>query len=126
MWKILQFKKPDDLKKVQTPSSITDGAFLDLEYQTDAIRIAIDRLDKFDGVIIADVGGLGKSIIGSAVARNLDMNTVILAPPHLVPAWEDYKEIFGIKGSKVYSSGNIPVVYEKYADSNKPILLIID
>jgi superfamily II DNA or RNA helicase/HKD family nuclease len=120
------FKKPVDFQKVQTPSSITDGAFLDLEYQTDAIRIAIDRLDKFDGVVIADVVGLGKSIIGSAVARNLDMNTVILAPPHLVPQWEDYKEIFGIKGSKVYSSGNIPVVYEKYADSSKPILLIID
>ena len=93
------FQKPDGLKKVQTPSSITDGAFLDLEYQTDAIRIAIDRLDKFDGVIIADVVGLGKSIIGSAVAHNLGMNTVILAPPHLVPQWEDYKEIFGIKGS---------------------------
>jgi superfamily II DNA or RNA helicase/HKD family nuclease len=120
------FQKPDGFKKVQTPSSITDGAFLDLEYQTDAIRIAIDRLDKFDGVIIADVVGLGKSIIGSAVAHNLGMNTVILAPPHLVPQWEDYKEIFGIKGSKVYSSGNIPVVYEKYAVSNKPILLIID
>ena len=120
------FKKPDDFHKIQTPSSITDGAFLDLEYQTDAIRIALDRLDKFDGVIIADVVGLGKSIIGSAVAYNLGMNTVILAPPHLVPQWEDYKEIFGIKGSKVYSSGNIPVVYEKYADSSKPILLIID
>jgi superfamily II DNA or RNA helicase/HKD family nuclease len=120
------FKKPDDFHKIQTPSSITDGAFLDLEYQTDAIRIALDRLDKFDGVIIADVVGLGKSIIGSAVANNLGMNTVILAPPHLVPQWEDYKEIFGIKGSKVYSSGNIPVVYEKYADSSRPILLIID
>ena len=120
------FKKPDDFNKIHTPSSITDGAFLDLEYQTDAIRIALDRLDKFDGVIIADVVGLGKSIIGSAVANNLGMNTVILAPPHLVPQWEDYKEIFGIKGSKVYSSGNIPVVYEKYSDSNKPILLIID
>jgi superfamily II DNA or RNA helicase/HKD family nuclease len=120
------FKKPVDLDKLKTPYKITNGAFLDLEYQTDAIRIAIDRIEKFDGVIIADVVGLGKSIIGSAVAHNLDINTVIIAPPHLIPMWEDYKELFGIKGSKVFSSGNIGAIYEKYSDSARPLLLIID
>ena len=120
------FKKPQDLNKIKTPLKITNGAFLDLEYQIDAIRISIDRIDKFDGVIIADVVGLGKSIIGSAIANNLDLNTVIIAPPHLIPQWEDYKEMFGIKGAKVFSSGNIPVPHERYANSSTPLLFIID
>ena len=120
------FQKPIESNAIKTASKITNGAFLDFEYQTDAIKIALDRIEKFDGVIIADVVGLGKSIIGSAVANNLDMNTVIIAPPHLIPQWEDYKEIFGIKGSKVFSSGNIPVIYERYSDSKVPLLFIID
>jgi superfamily II DNA or RNA helicase/HKD family nuclease len=120
------YQRLEDSEKIKTPSRITSGAFLDFEYQTDAIKIALDRIEKFDGVIVADVVGLGKSIIGSAVANNLDMNTVIIAPPHLIPQWEDYKETFGIKGSKVFSSGNIPVIYERYSDSKIPLLIIID
>jgi superfamily II DNA or RNA helicase/HKD family nuclease len=120
------YKKPENLEKVKTPSKITSEAFLDFEYQTDAIKIAMDRIDKFDGVIIADVVGLGKSIIGSAVAHNLDMTTIIIAPPHLIPQWEDYKELFRIRGSKVWSSGNIAAIYERYSDSSIPLLFIID
>jgi superfamily II DNA or RNA helicase/HKD family nuclease len=120
------YKKPDNLEKIITPSKITSEAFLDFEYQTDAIKIAMDRIEKFDGVIIADVVGLGKSIIGSAVAHNLDMTTIIIAPPHLIPQWEDYKELFRIRGSKVWSSGNVAAIYERYSDSSIPLLFIID
>ena len=120
------YKKPENLEKVKTPSKITSEAFLDFEYQTDAIKIAMDRIEKFDGVIVADVVGLGKSIIGSAVAHNLDMTTIIIAPPHLIPQWEDYKELFRIRGSKVWSSGNIAAIYERYSDSSIPLLFIID
>jgi superfamily II DNA or RNA helicase/HKD family nuclease len=120
------YKKPENLEKIKTPSQITSEAFLDFEYQTDAIKIAMDRIEKFDGVIIADVVGLGKSIIGSAVAHNLDMTTIIIAPPHLIPQWEDYKELFRIRGSKVWSSGNIAAIYERYSDSSIPLLFIID
>jgi len=109
-----------------TPSKITKGIYIDLEYQIDAVRIAIDKIKKYDGVILADVVGLGKSIIASAIARNLDMKTVIIAPPHLIPQWEDYKEEFGIRGSKVFSSGKISEVYEKYQEPNEPMLFVLD
>lgn len=120
------YKTPESAEKIKTPSKITKGAFLDFEYQTDAIKIALDRIEKFDGVIIADVVGLGKSIIASAVANNLDMNTVIISPPHLKPQWEDYKELFGIRGSKVFSSGNLNEIYERYSNSSIPLLIVID
>lgn len=109
-----------------SPEKITKGIYTDLEYQIDAVSMAIDKIKKYDGVILADVVGLGKSIIASAVARNLDMRTVIIAPPHLIPQWQDYKEEFGIRGSKVFSSGKIAEVYEKYQEPNEPILLLMD
>lgn len=109
-----------------TPERITKGIYSDLEYQIDAVRMAIDKINKYDGVMLADVVGLGKSIIASAIARNLDMKTVIISPPHLLPQWEDYKEEFGIRGSKVYSGGKISDIYEKYQEPTEPMLLIID
>ena len=108
------------------PSKITNGDYWDLEYQLDGIRLGLDRIKKFSGVILADVAGLGKSIIASAIARNLDMNTVIICPPHMIPEWEDYKEDFGIRGSKIFSSGAIKEVFERYQNLSEPILMILD
>ncbi|MCA9371696.1 helicase [Candidatus Woesebacteria bacterium] len=111
---------------IKTPKAITKGLYSDLEYQIDAVKMVIDKLNKYDGAILADVVGLGKSIISSAVARNMDMSTVVISPPHLIPQWEDYKEQFGIRGSKVFSSGKISEVYERYQESREPILFILD
>lgn len=115
-----------DVESIKTPGAITNGLYSDLEYQVDAIKIVIDKLNRYDGAILADVVGLGKSIISAAVARNIDMKTVIIAPPHLTSQWEDYKEQFGIRGSKVFSIGRISEVYERYHDSDEPILFILD
>lgn len=116
----------NEIESLKTPRDITNGLYTDLEYQVDAIKIAIDKLNKYDGALLADVVGLGKSIIASAVARNMDMRTVVISPPHLISQWEDYKEQFGIRGSKVFSSGKIEEVYERYNESNEPILFILD
>jgi superfamily II DNA/RNA helicase/HKD family nuclease len=113
-------------EKVKTPSAITNGLYTDLEYQIDAIKMVIDRLNRYDGAILADVVGLGKSVIASAVARNMDMKTVIIAPPHLRSQWEDYKESFGIRGSVVFSSGKVKDVYERYRETREPFLLVLD
>src|SRR5258708_20112879 len=116
----------EEINRLKTPQAITSGLYTDLEYQIDAIKIVMDKLNKYNGAILADVVGLGKSIIAAAVARNMDVKTVIIAPPHLIPQWEEYKEQFGIRGSRVYSSGKIPVVYERYHDAREPMLLILD
>ncbi len=115
-----------EIESLKTPSTITKGLYIDLEYQVDAIKMVIDKLNKYDGAILADVVGLGKSIIALAVARNMDIKTVIIAPPHLMSQWEEYKEQFGIRGSKVYSSGKIQEVYDRYHESNEPMLFVLD
>jgi len=116
----------EDVSDIETPKGITNGLYSDLEYQLDAIKMVMDRLERYDGALLADVVGLGKSVIASAVARNLDMNTVIIAPPHLGSQWEDYKESFGIRGYNVFSTGKIKEVYERYRNTREPFLLILD
>lgn len=115
-----------EINTLKTPKVITNGLYSDFEYQIDAIKMVIDKLNKYDGAILADVVGLGKSIISAAVARNMDMKTVIVAPPHLMSQWEEYKEQFGIRGSKVFSSGKIQEIYERYHESREPILFVLD
>ncbi|MCL2862982.1 MAG: phospholipase D-like domain-containing protein [Methanimicrococcus sp.] len=116
-----------DNNEVKNPSEISSGKFANLKYQIDAIKYGIDCINKNNGVIIADVVGLGKSIIASAIAHNLDISkTVIIAPPHLVDQWNEYQQDFGLRGARVYSSGRIEEVHNTYATDPNPILYIID
>ncbi|MDD5769057.1 MAG: helicase-related protein [Methanothrix sp.] len=116
----------DEKVDIRTPKQITNGDFSDLEYQLDAIKIGMDRLAKYDGAIIADVVGLGKSIIASAIANNLQMATIIIAPPHLNDQWEEYQQYFKIPGARVFSTGKIDEVYRIYSETREPLLIIID
>ncbi len=116
---------------IESPGKITDESFLDLEYQLDAIRMGIDRINQYGGVIIADVVGLGKSIIASAIAYNIaqkeHIHVVIISPPHLITQWEEYQAHFRLPGTKIFSSGKIEEAYRWCLEQvTGPVLLIID
>ena len=120
------FKVTNDY--IKTPKEITRdrmNEFFDVSYQVDAIRDGVAKVKKHSGVIVADVVGLGKSVIASAIAANLDKRTVIITPPHLRTQWEDYASDFGLRGCKVYTSGKL----EEAARENKnysDLVIIID
>ena len=109
---------------LRLPSEITRGKYINLKYQEDATRRTIDILNRHNGVIIADVVGLGKSIIASAVAHNLNLRTIVISPPHLIDQWNDYRYDFEFN-AKVYSSGKIEQAIEEN-DQDEEKLLIID
>lgn len=112
-----RFKSPHALNK----------KYMDFEYQTDAIKEGIDRIERHSGVIIADVVGLGKSIIASAIASNLGLPVVVITPPHLEKQWTDYSQEFGFWDSvHIYTSGKIDKAVQDYALYDKQILVIID
>lgn len=113
-----------EIENMKTPGDITGGKFIDLKYQRDAINLGIDRIKKFGGVIIADVVGLGKSIIASAIAYNLGLKTIIIAPPHLKAQWEDYRSDFNFNGF-VYTTGKIEEALERHG-KDKNLLIILD
>lgn len=115
-------------ENILTPHDITNGKFYNLKYQTDAIQMALNSIENHNGVIVADVVGLGKSIIGSAVARNLRIKTIIISPPHLKSQWEEYKDEFGFTAT-VFSSGQIEAAlshYKKISEPDEKFLIIID
>ena len=121
------FSQPDD-KNLLKPSDITDGTYTDLKYQIDAVQMAIKAIENHDGVIIADVVGLGKSIIASTVARNLHLRTIIVSPPHLKQQWEEYRDQFGFTAS-IFSSGKIESALDHYrmiVRNNEQFLIIVD
>ncbi|MBT3385982.1 MAG: helicase [Prolixibacteraceae bacterium] len=115
-------------QKVKYPHEITKERFLNLRYQMDAIQLALSTIERHNGVIVADVVGLGKSIIASAAAHNLNLKTIVIAPPHLVKQWDDeYRDYFDFN-AKVFSSGNIAKALE-YLNSNsdgEPRLIMVD
>jgi len=119
------FATEKDLK-IKTPSKITNKQYTDLDYQIDAIRFALDKVKKYDGAILADVVGLGKSIIASAVAYNLGIKPIIISPKHLTSQWDDYQSEFRLMGARVYKSTKLEEVYEKHKNTNEPYLIIID
>lgn len=121
------FSQPDD-KNLLKPSDITYGTYTDLKYQIDAVQMAMKAIENHDGVIIADVVGLGKSIIASTVARNLRLRTIIVSPPHLKQQWEEYRDQFGFTAS-VFSSGKIESALDHYrmiVRNNEQFLIIVD
>lgn len=111
---------------IKTPHAINE-MFSDLAYQTDAIKSALVKIKRHNGVIIADVVGLGKSILGACVAANLGLPVVIICPPHLQNQWNDYCSDFGIKHiSHIYSNGKIKDALDDFGESDKQLLIIID
>ena len=115
----------DDVEDKKSPEEITSGKYYNLKYQRDAINLGIDRIEKFGGVIIADVVGLGKSIIASAIAHNLSLQTIIITPPHLESQWRDYMSDFDFKG-QVYSTGKIKEALERHGNDGGKLLIILD
>ncbi|MBU1179731.1 helicase [Patescibacteria group bacterium] len=82
------------------------------KYQLDAVAQALNIIDKAGGVIIADVVGLGKSVIASLVAKKLGHRGIIICPPALKgnskekdSGWEKYKEDFELYDWEIFPCG---------------------
>lgn len=81
------------------------------KYQLDAVAQALTIIERNKGVIIADVVGLGKSIIAGLVARSLNKRGIIICPPSLIgdqnkqSGWKKYIEDFNLFDWDVRSCG---------------------
>lgn len=111
-----------------SPYDITDGKFANLKYQTDAVQMAINSIKNHNGVIVADVVGLGKSIIASTVARNLRLRTIVICPPHLEEQWCSYRDDFGFTAS-IYTTGKLEDAlkyYQRIVKADEQYLIVVD
>ncbi len=80
------------------------------EFQKAAVQLAARHVTKRGGVIIGDVVGLGKTLVGTAVAKILekdfDLETLIICPKNLVNMWQEYVDQYRLI-AKVMSIGKV-------------------
>jgi len=78
------------------------------EFQAQAVRRAIRMIRQYGGCFIADVVGLGKSYIGSAIIKYFERTEqsrpLIICPAPLVDSWERYNEVYKLN-ARVLSMG---------------------
>ena len=95
----------EGLTEFQIPSQFKNKLF---EFQTAAVKIAAHHLNKRGGVLIGDVVGLGKTLMGTALARIQEddhgWEVLIICPKNLVKMWQDYRAEYGLRGMVLSSS----------------------
>src|SRR3990170_76678 len=109
---------------------LEENGYKRYQYQLDAVKQALAIIEKNNGVIIADVVGLGKTIIACAVARELKKRGAVICPPGLVgdknknSGWKKYAEEFGMTNWEVRSLGDLENI-AAFIQKTKDIEVII-
>lgn len=100
-------------------------------YQSDAVNQAIQMIKEHNGCIIADVVGLGKSVIASMIARQMNKRGIIICPPGLIgdaekkdSGWWEYLEKFGLYNWQVYSRGKIDQIADNIEGRDFEIIIV--
>ena len=95
-----------------------------LPFQRKAVGDALKKLEDYGGVIIADVVGMGKTYMGTAILRYLrkteDAQPLVVCPPHLEDMWQDFmrdNRVYGYTESR-YKIGMDEGALEKYTHCN--------
>jgi len=116
--------------KPQVERLLEKNGFKKFTYQLDAVNQALGIIEENNGVVIADVVGLGKSVIASLIARNLDTKGIILCPPGLMgdysdkTGWWGYVRNFDLNGWHVYSRGRVEELAKELDDSDVETIII--
>lgn len=115
------------------PSSATDLplGFKRLSYQIDAVNQGYELLKKHNGFFLADVVGLGKTVVGTLIAKkffysngfpNHISSILIIVPPALKDNWIDTLNQFDLKNYEIITNGSL----HKISDPEKYDLIIVD
>lgn len=121
------------LKELQIERILKDAGFTKYRYQVDAVAQAMSRLDAYNGVIVADVVGLGKSIIGGLLGAVRAKRGLVICPPGLMGepsgaagGWHEYLQKFRLIGWQVWSRGKLDDVAEMLKHDPDFDMVIVD
>ncbi len=110
---------------------LEENGFKKYKYQIDAVNQALNIINKNNGVIIADVVGLGKSVIASLIANQLGKRGLIISPPGLIGSkkdntgWYGYLNDFKLYNWDIESSGNLEAVADSMYKHDKEYEVVI-
>jgi superfamily II DNA or RNA helicase/HKD family nuclease len=111
---------------------IKASGFIPYSYQLEAVSQAVKTCQMHGGVILADVVGLGKTVVACAVARKLGGRGVVICPPHLVGdingnyGWTKYLRNFSLRDEfEVFSTGNLDGALEYVRKHEDEVQVVI-
>lgn len=115
------------------PNSVSDlpKGFKRLSYQVDAVNDGFAKLMKHNGFFLADVVGLGKTIVSTLIAKKYfyangfpehRSRTLIIVPPALKENWVETIEKFNLDNVKIITNGSL----HKIKDATIYDLIIVD
>ena len=115
------------------PNAITDlpGQFKRLAYQMDAVSSGFRLLEKHNGFFLADVVGLGKTIIATLIAKKFFFyngfpehrsHTLIVVSPAVEDNWEWTVSTFRLDNVKIITNGSL----HKLKNPERYDLVIVD
>ena len=97
-----------------------------LAFQAAAVKITARIVMGKGGAMVGDVVGLGKTLVGTAVARLLQeehgFETLVACPKNLVGMWQDYLHRYEVRGRVV----SLSMVHRELPDARRHRLVIID
>jgi superfamily II DNA or RNA helicase len=115
------------------PNSITDlpKEFKRLSYQIDAVNDGYSKMMRHNGFFLADVVGLGKTIVATLIAKKYFYSngfptyrsrTLIVVPPALKDNWRETIEKFHLDNVEIITNGSL----HKVTNPEKYDLIIVD
>lgn len=115
------------------PNSISDlpKGFMKLSYQIDAVNDGFNKMMKHYGFFLADVVGLGKTIVATLIAKKFFYHngfpshrsyTLIVVPPSLYENWDETLSKFGLDNYKIVTNGSL----HKLQNQERYDLVIVD
>jgi len=115
------------------PNSISDlpRGFKRLSYQVDAVNDGYAKMMKHNGFFLADVVGLGKTIVATLIAKKYFYSngfpghrsrTLIIVPPALKENWSETIEKFNLDNVKILTNGSL----HKLTGLERYDLIIVD
>lgn len=125
----LEYK--DKLEEKHEIDPIWEETFPKLfQFQRNAVDQGLTMFKEYGGIIIGDVVGLGKTYIGIALLKYLQLQghrSLIICPPPLIPMWEKICEDYEVD-AKVLSRGKLSQenfeLYQDYRYKSRDLVLI--
>ena len=121
----------EDEFDIQLPEGVKD-----LKYQKDAVIQGYQMLLQHNGLFLADVVGLGKTMIATMIAKRFveangkNTNILVIYPPALEENWKNTFELFKIKSKAQFiTNGSLSKVIEgrdQYKSKEEFDLIIVD
>lgn len=108
------------------------------EYQTDAVVEGYNKLIKYDGFFLADVVGLGKTVIATMIAKQFCIDNgyektkiLVVYPPAVEHNWKQTFKDFGLdKYTRFISNGSLSKVLDEdnydYWNADEYDLVLVD